>query len=246
MGLNGLGKEVFAKRMEVRKTTLPVGVNIAKTNDPSIGGEQAIEDILATFLQVKSTNPAYIAINASCPNTSEGIWSSIEQLDKVLEAIAKANDQHIPIFVKVSSDSSDELLKAIVDCAKAKGICGFICGNTTRFRPIRYTPASIYKEIGDGGLSGGPLKDINLDLVSRVYKLTGNSMEIIAVGGIMSGNDAYDYVLAGASSFQVYTGLIYYGPGLCYEILKSLEEKLLSKDQTLITARGLNTREAVA
>lgn len=230
LGLNGDGADVVSERLARSKLSLPVGLNIAKTNDPEIQGDAAIEDILYTYRKVKDLPVSYITVNASCPNTSDGIMEEARELKVIFSEMAKDNPRKLPIFVKVSPDSSEQLLDDIVDSATRNGLAGYVCGNTTISRSNLRTTEAELAQIGKGGLSGPPLKPLALELCRKVFKLKTADQVIVAVGGISSGQDAYDFIQAGASAVQVYTGLVYHGPTLPRAINSELSE-LLRRDK---------------
>ncbi len=230
LGLNGDGADKVAERLASSKLSLPIGLNIAKTNDPSIQGDRAIEDILYTYRRVRDLPISYVTVNASCPNTSDGIMEEARELKEVFAEMSKDNPSGLPIFVKLSPDSTDQLIEDIVDCARANGIAGYVCGNTTVTREGLKTDRSTLAEIGKGGLSGKPLGPLALALCRKLYRKKSARQSIIAVGGISSGLDAYRFICAGASAIQIYTALIYEGPFLPRRINDELSS-LLKRDR---------------
>ena len=237
MGLNGEGVDLVAERLAHTKFSLPVGLSIAKTNDPAITGDAVIQDVLYTFCKIKNLPLAYVAINVSCPNTKEGILEEKNRAGVIFHEFQKENNQNLPILVKLSPDGSDALIEGIVEEACKEGLAGYICGNTTTTRNDLHTPMAEIERIGSGGLSGPPLKSRALSLCRRVFKLKQPNQIIIGVGGIGSGKDAYDFIKSGASLLELYTALIYHGPTLALQINLELSE-LLRKD-------GLQLNQAV-
>jgi dihydroorotate dehydrogenase len=240
LGLNCEGADAVAAKLAKSRFSLPVGLNIAKTNDPTIVGDLAVQDILNTFSKINSLPLAYVTINASCPNTEEGIVTEAAQMRTAFAEIQKVNSQQLPILVKLSPDSSRQLIEEMVEAASAGGLAGFVCGNTTTSRANLTTNAARINEIGNGGLSGPPVKTKALQLCEVVYSLKSPSQIIIGCGGVSSGQDAYDFVTAGASFVQMYTGLIYGGPGLPLLINQQLAAILKRNTQTLQQAVGAN------
>ncbi len=226
LGLNGEGADAVARRLEKAAFTLPIGLNIAKTNLPDIQGDRAVEDVVEAFDQVKSLPLAYVAFNASCPNTHEGIIHQRHELDEILRAVQTRNTARLPIFVKISPDSSDTLLTDIVEIARVHGLSGYICGNTTTSREGLITPQERIAEIGNGGLSGPPLKLKALDLCRRVAIMKQSEQQIIACGGVSSGRDAFEFLKAGATAIQLYTALVYHGPAVVAKINRELSQLL--------------------
>ncbi len=238
MGLNGDGAESVAKRVKESRISLPVGINIAKTNDPSLKGDAAIEDILSSFKAVRDLPIKYLTFNASCPNTRQGCLQARRELSDILTELQKLNCHGLPVFLKVSPDSPDELLENIVAVASACSLSGYICGNTTVSRDGLRTERATVEKIGSGGLSGAPLRPLALRLCRKIYKLKTPAQSIIAAGGISSGQAAYDFLKAGASAVELYTGLVYRGPTLPRQINEELSALLRRDGQTLLQCIG--------
>lgn len=238
LGLNGDGAEMIAQRLHASGFSLPLAVNIAKTNLPSVKGHAGVSDMIRSFDLIKDLPLSFVTLNASCPNTHEGIMQEGEELDQILVSIQKLNGGRLPIFLKLSPDSSEELLEKFVESACRFGINGFVLGNTTTTRGGLKTPSSKVETIGNGGLSGKPLKEKALQLVKRVYKLKQDDQDIIGCGGIASGADAYEFIAAGANAIELYTGMIYCGPDLPVRINRELFDLLKMNDQTVSTAIG--------
>jgi dihydroorotate dehydrogenase len=230
LGLNGEGADVVSARLKNCRPSTAFGINIAKTNDPSLVGDAAVEDILHSFKAVKDTaGAAYVALNASCPNTKEGCLRERKDLDTILGEMQRLNSNGLPLFVKISPDSTGQLLQDIVELASKHRLSGFVCGNTTTTRSQLQTPESEIKTMGQGGLSGAPLRPLALELCRKVARIKTKSQQIIAVGGISSGAQAYEFIRSGASALEIYTGLIYKGPSLPLQICEELSE-LLNRD----------------
>lgn len=244
MGLNSDGATVVAERLKHEKFSLPVGLNIDKTNDPSVKGNKAVEDIIFTFNRVKHLPIKYVAINASCPNTHERRIQDKQQLSLVLEETQKLNDVNLPIFIKVSPDSSAELLNDIVELARNYRLAGYICVNTSVSRSNLRTSAGDLIRIGAGSLSGKPLKTTALSITKELYRLKEHNQAIIACGGISSGEDVYEFIRAGADAVQIYTALVYHGPFLIAKINRRLLELLQRDRVALQEAIGLDSRRA--
>jgi dihydroorotate dehydrogenase len=239
LGLNGDGAEAVAQRLAKAKFALPTGLNIAKTNLPDIQGDKAVEDVLKTFDQIKSLPLAYVAFNASCPNTHEGILNERQQLNDIMAEVQKKNVAGLPIFIKMSPDSTEQLITDIVEISQVHGMAGFICGNTTLSRDGLNTDSARVAQIGMGGLSGQPLKSKALNLCRRVAQLKLPTQQIIACGGIATGRDAFEFLRAGAAALQLYTALVYHGPTLVARINQELsvllQQELVRTEPQLIS-----------
>lgn len=171
----------------------------------------------------------YYTINISSPNTpglrnlqdpeflSPLLTAVIEERNKV------CGDYPIPILVKLAPDLTEEQMESISKVLLTQKIDGVILTNTTLYRPEEL-PASFREE--RGGLSGAPLTDISTGVIRRFYSLTNGKIPIIGVGGIMSGDDAYAKIRAGASLVQLYSGLVFEGPNLIRKINKDLVKYL--------------------
>lgn len=232
MGLNNVGAAAVQRRLaeQAGKIAFPVGVNLAKTHDPSIEGEAAVADFCESF-RLLAPYADYVALNISCPNTAEGkTFEDPNSLDGLLTAVMKERAEmkrRVPILVKFSPPHTDRfILDSLFDelllVSLGHGVNGFIATNTASDREGLVTSAARIEQIGRGGLSGPPLKARATGLVRYLYRKTKGKVPIIGVGGISSAEDAYERIKAGASLIQVYTGLVYQGPGLIREIKEGL------------------------
>jgi dihydroorotate dehydrogenase len=131
---------------------------------------------------------------------------------------------HIPVLVKVSPDLSPSDLKAAVDASLEGGAAGIVATNTT---VTRHGLTSAEATTEDGGLSGGPLKERANETCRLLFAHIGRRAPIIGVGGIFTADDAYERIRAGASLVQLYTALIYEGPGVVSRIVGGLSERLV-------------------
>ncbi len=232
MGLNNLGAEEIFKRFEENimdfPVNYPVGINIAKTHDPEIMGEKAIEDILFSYKKCKDMGD-YVTINISCPNTKEGkTFEQTSALKELLTELRKVKSDN-PLLLKVSPDLNRSNIEEIIQIGSDYEINGYVISNTSPNRAGLKTLVNRIEEIGKGGLSGQPVRERSTDLISLVYNLTSGKKTIIGVGGVNSAESAYQKIKAGASLVQLYTGLIYEGPGLVKEINEGLVH-LLERD----------------
>jgi dihydroorotate dehydrogenase len=226
MGFNNEGAERIKNNLHgYEKTTVPIGINIGKNkNTPN---EEAASDY-EKCLDILYPYGHYFVINVSSPNTPNlRDLQETESLGKLIGAVLDKKrelEQHgarkKPILIKVAPDMSDEQMADIISLAKTSGLSGIIATNTTLSREGLRNQA-LAREAG--GLSGLPLKERSTAWISEIYKETGNQLPIIGVGGIFTGDDAYEKIRAGASLVQIYTGMIYEGPG----IVKKINERLM-------------------
>jgi dihydroorotate dehydrogenase len=221
-----------------RRSSVVIGVNIGKNRDTPL--DRAAEDYLAVFVALAPLAD-YVAINISSPNTP-GLRLLHERaaLEELLGALAAANRYLArPLFLKVSPDETPAQIEQVVQAGCEAGIAGFIATNTTIARPGLRSPRA-----GEaGGLSGWPLAAAAQDTAARIYRLVGGRLPVIGVGGIASAEDAYARIRAGASLVQLYTGLVYEGPGLVRAINRGLAQ-LLRRDglASLAEAIGADQR----
>ncbi len=228
MGLNNNGADEIYERLNEKSFKTPLGVNIVKTNDKTLSGDKAIEDFLQSFKKLYNIGD-YMAINISCPNTEEGrTFEEKQPLEELLSTLKEAEEEFLPVkplFLKISSDISYKRLDDILDTADAKGIKGYIISNTSSSRKDLNTCTKKISEIGKGGLSGKPIRERSTDLIAYTHRQLNNSF-IIGLGGIFSPEDAFEKIRKGASLVQIYTGLIYEGPGIVERINRGLIELL--------------------
>ena len=228
LGLNNIGADAIFNKFKGQSFKLPIGINIAKTHDPNILGDKAVEDFVYTFKKLHGMF-AYTTLNISCPNTTEGkTFEEPDALNALLGELMKVRSSANPILVKISPDVSlEELDKILVVCEQYK-IDGYVFCNTAKFRGNLKTNTEILEAYGKGGISGRPLREKVNQLVSHTYKTLKRPC-IVGLGGIDSAESAYERIKAGSSLIQIYTGLIYEGPGLVKQINQGLI-KLLERD----------------
>ena len=225
MGFNNEGAAAAAERLaKLRFRPGPVGVNIGKNKDTPL--ERAVDDYLAC-VDVLAPHGDYVVVNASSPNTP-GLRAlqEPEALERLLRAVRERLDAkgRKPLFLKIAPDLGPEAVDAIVDVAIACGIDGIIATNTTIQRPVEHRRA---KEAG--GFSGAPLKPLSLEVLRRAYARARGRLALIGVGGIMTAEDVYERIRAGADAVQVYTGFIYGGPNTPRDLAQGLA-RLLARD----------------
>ena len=239
MGLNNVGAKAVQPRLREHagQIAFPVGVNIAKTHSPDIMGDAAIEDFCESFL-ILAPYADYVALNISCPNTEEGkTFEDPNSLDQLLTAIMHERSQmerRMPVLVKLSPPHTpnfvlDSFFDEILLVSLAHKVNGFIATNTASDRENLVTSPARLEQIGRGGLSGQPIRERANGLVKYLYRKTKGNKPIIGVGGIASAEQAYERVKAGASLIQIYTGLVYQGPGLIRDIKEGLV-RLMEED----------------
>ena len=230
MGFNSEGIAAIARRLGEKRRSAVVAVNIGKNR--TTPNEAAAEDYKKGFLGFAGLAD-FIVINISSPNTP-GLRSlqDKEPLTRILGILQELNREQPrpkPIFVKIAPDLTESQLDDIIDAVRESGISGIVAVNTTVSRDGLKTSPDRLGAIGEGGLSGRPLRQKATDVIRYIYKKSGGAFPIIGVGGIFSAEDAYEKIKAGASLVEFYTGLVYEGPGLVKKINKGLS-RLLKRD----------------
>ena len=224
-GLANQGAVKIYERLKGKKFRIPIGVSIAKTNDPSIKEENSVNDYFRSFEIMKEIGD-YLTINISCPNVGDG--RSFEDnvlLEKLLERINKIrNDKKI--LLKISPDINEKNLNGIIKLAEKYKINGFVVSNLTKKREGL---SSDLKLKYSGGVSGKHTREKSNKLIKYIFKKTKGKFIIVGCGGVFNGDDAYDKIKNGASLIQLITGMIFEGPGVVSKINKNLAE-LLKKD----------------
>ncbi len=222
LGFNNEGHAAVLARLKGRRPPGVVGVNIGANRDSPDKAGDYLEGLKAF-----GALAGYLAVNISSPNTP-GLrdLQAPKALDALLARLMEARDglsdtggRTVPVLVKLSPDIADEDLAAIVEQIVKHGVEGIIVSNTTLAREGLGRGAHAGE---DGGLSGAPLFERSTRLLACVYGLTEGRLPLIGVGGIDSGAAALAKIEAGASLVQLYTGLVYEGPGLIDRIKRAL------------------------
>lgn len=232
MGFNNRGIQFASDRLlPYEDTPVPIGVNIGKNKDTP--NDQAADDY-EKCLEALYPYGDYFVINVSSPNTpnlrdlqaSEDLRYLMGRIQSKKEQLEAKGMQRKPVLLKVAPDMSDEQMRDIVHIAATEGLSGIIATNTTLARDGLRSEHYV-KEAG--GLSGRPLTGRTTAWIKEIYQEVGDQLPIIGVGGIFTGEDAYEKIRAGASLVQVYTGLIYEGPNIVKRIQRRLSE-LMKRD----------------
>jgi dihydroorotate dehydrogenase len=213
MGFNNDGAEVVAKRLaklRASNSKLPViGINIGKSKIVEL--KDAAEDY-RTSARLLSPLADYLAVNVSSPNTP-GLrdLQSVTSLKPILEAVI-SESLGKPVLVKIAPDLANEDISAIANLAKTLGLAGVIATNTTIGRSGLKASEELIESCGAGGLSGAPLNNRSLEVLSLLRKDLGSEFTIISVGGVETKDQVLERIKAGANLVQGYTGFIYFGP----------------------------------
>jgi dihydroorotate dehydrogenase len=224
MGFPGVGANYVARNLRgSRPYGLVLGVNLGKNKDTPL--EEAARDYLS-LMQTFASLADYLAINVSSPNTlglrSLQARDSLGDLLTLLVEQRRAQVQQLghplPLLVKLAPDLTDEELDDALYAILSTGMDGVIATNTTTSREGLQTPLA--RE--SGGLSGVPLRQRSTQMIRQIFARTQGKLPIIGVGGVSNVEDVKEKLDAGAALVQLYTGLIYEGPGLVQKILRGL------------------------
>lgn len=221
MGFNNRGLEAFAAGLADRPPGVVVGGNLGANKDT----EDKAADYVAGLQRLDGLAD-YFTVNISSPNTP-GLRAlqGREALDDLLGRVAEARGAdggRVPVFLKIAPDLTSAEIGMIVEAALAHGIDALIVSNTTLERPGLTSPDAGQS----GGLSGAPLKPFALAALRAAAEAAAGRLPLIGVGGIASGEDAYARIRAGAAAVQIYSALVYEGPGLVGRIKRDLAARL--------------------
>ena len=227
MGFNNGGIELAIKNLKKRKTTAIIGGNLGKnTKTPN---SEAVNDYTSVF-EGLFNYVDYFVVNVSCPNVTDLCeLQDQDYLEEILFAVQKKNqqkDKPKPILLKVAPDLNHQQLDEVIDIVSKTKIQGVIATNTT---VTRENLESNYQTIGNGGLSGAPLKNKSTEVIRYLAQKSNKAFPIIGVGGIFTAEDALEKLEAGADLVQVYTGFIYEGPSIARKINKAILQRMLQK-----------------
>lgn len=228
MGFNNEGADVMAERLaKLPKRRIPLAVNIGKNK--LTPNENAADDYRECVRKLYAYGDFFV-VNISSPNTPDlRALQHGDELRSLLDAVKDEMGKQAerqgglpkPILVKIAPDNTEEQLAYMAEAIQLSGMSGIIATNTT----ISRDGLTHANKDETGGMSGRPLTQRSTEVIRTVYALTQGKLPIIGSGGIFTADDAYDKIRAGASLVEVYTALIYRGPGL----LKSIHAGLLKR-----------------
>ena len=223
LGFNNHGAEIVKDRIKRNKKLGLLGINIGPNKDSS----DRLNDYLIG-LKTFYDDADYITINISSPNTEnlrtfhEG--NKLQDLLKSIMTEKKNLNSNIPIAVKVSPDISEDQVNQISEILLEHEIKAIIVSNTSEATRDKLSNIQRHQK---GGLSGKPIEEKSNILINEFYKLLKGKIKIIGVGGVDSGQSAYDKFIAGADFVQLYTGMVFNGPNIAGIIKKELKELLI-------------------
>lgn len=223
MGFNNAGVIDAVDRLKNRKSGMIIGGNISKNNDTPI--QYAYRDYEYCFEALYNVVDFFV-INVSSPNTPDlRNLQEKEPLKKLLKRMQdrmKQKPTSKPLLLKIAPDLTEKQLDDIVEIVTDARIDGIIATNTTISREKLITSEDRLKKMGDGGLSGLPLKDTSTQTIKYLRGKLGEKIRIIGVGGIFTPADAIQKLNAGADLVQIFTGFIYEGPSIVKKINKAI------------------------
>jgi dihydroorotate dehydrogenase len=233
MGFNNEGAYALAARLARWRAdglwpAVPVGLNLGKSKITPL--EAAADDYAQSF-ELLWPHADFFVVNVSSPNTPNlrqlQDRAALDEILARLQAINAARSRAKPVLVKVAPDLSFEALDEILTLAEPRQVAGIVATNTTIARPAAAdeTLRRVYAE--PGGLSGRPLAARSTEVIRHLHRQSRGRLPIIGVGGIFNAADAWEKITAGACLVQLYTGLVYEGPGVVGAIVRGLRERLL-------------------
>ncbi|OCK42346.1 dihydroorotate dehydrogenase (quinone) [Tenacibaculum soleae] len=226
MGFNNEGLAIAIEQLKKNKGKIIIGGNIGKNTDTA--PENYTEDYIACF---KGLHPYvdYFVLNVSCPNVgSHAKLDDVEYLQELITEVQQLNTKEAvqkPILLKIAPDLNNQQLDEIIELVAKTKIDGVIASNTSVNRDNLKASKEILQEIGNGGVSGQPVKEKSTKVIKYLADNSNKAFPIIGVGGIHSEKDALDKINAGADLVQIYTGFIYEGPSLVKRINKAILAK---------------------
>ena len=222
LGFNNEGMDRVAARLEARRREAGiVGINIGMNRDSA----DAAGDYRRAFIRLAPLAD-YVVVNVSSPNTP-GLrdLQAVRRLATLLESLQAVRPEgpDVPLLLKLAPDLAPGDAGDAARVATDHGVAGLVVSNTTVSRP----PGLRHRHAGEaGGLSGSPLFELSTSMVRTLHRAGGGALPIIGTGGIMSAEDAYRKIRAGASLIQIYTALVWHGLAVVGRILDGLEERL--------------------
>ncbi|MDG1397614.1 MAG: quinone-dependent dihydroorotate dehydrogenase [Polaribacter sp.] len=223
MGFNNEGLQAAIHQLKKNKGKVIIGGNIGKNTQTS--SENYTRDYKECF---KGLHPYvdYFVLNVSCPNV--GSHAKLNDKEYLVELITECQnlnnkeEKQKPILLKIAPDLNNQQLDEIIELVAETKIDGVIASNTSTSRNnLKVTPERL-QEIGNGGISGQPIKHQSTKVIQYLADNSNKSFPIIGVGGVHSEQDALEKIAAGADLVQIYTGFIYEGPGLVKRINKAI------------------------
>ncbi|RPG69420.1 MAG: quinone-dependent dihydroorotate dehydrogenase [Euryarchaeota archaeon TMED99] len=237
MGFNNPGSVKVASKLKHHfsrhgSPNIPLWANLGKSKITPL--DEAPSDYAATMDRLWEYCDTFV-INVSSPNTPNlRELQHDDALESVIQACQEVNSRHSkssktelkPLLIKIAPDVTDEQLTAIVHTARSAGCDGIIATNTTLERPETFPKGEEKVFTQTGGLSGAPLSNRSTEVIHQIYSMTNGEWPIVGVGGILSADDAWEKIGAGATLLQAYSGFVFEGAALSKSIVNGLDKKL--------------------
>lgn len=235
MGFPSHGSDIIRERLtkiNLSRARTVLALNIGKNKETPI--EKSVDDYRQVFSSL-GFGARFIVVNVSSPNTPDlRKLQEKSRLSELLKALQEINTEKKPLLVKIAPDLSEGQIEDVLQAAVDAGISGIIATNTTFSRDGISRPVD-----QEGGLSGKPLFERAKKIVNFISRRTEKKLPIIAVGGIFNSADAIQMLQAGASLLEVYTGFIYEGPFIAYNLkrglLRYMEENKISTIEKIVS-----------
>jgi dihydroorotate dehydrogenase len=242
LGFPNSGATVVAKRLAASRSDgtspaspergrnltvrVPLGVSIGKSRVVPVDDVEAVVRDYSSALEAVRPVADFVVVNVSSPNTAGLRAMQHGAHARTLLSSLAARAQGRPLLVKIAPDLEDAQIEDLLAVVEEVGLAGVVATNTTVSRAGLSTPADRVEAAGAGGLSGPPLRARALEVVRRVRSRLGRKIAVVGVGGIETADDAIAFVRAGADLLQMYTGLVYEGPGAPGRIARGLAAML--------------------
>jgi dihydroorotate dehydrogenase (fumarate)/dihydroorotate dehydrogenase len=231
-GVPNDGAEAISRRLDGGRTSVRLGINLVKTNDPARPAvEPDVYEDYARSFELLQGRADYIALNMSCPNSpgDRDFFDRLPRFDSLLARLAELSPR-APVFLKLKPTRDEGVLREIVAIADAYPFVAGFSINLPSGKPadLRLSTAPERLERMPGAVGGRPVEALVNDILSRLYGIVGPGSRygLMAAGGVFSTADAYRKIRRGASLVQLYSGLVYRGPRLVREILTGLVGEL--------------------
>jgi len=237
MGFNNVGVETFLANLRTQPKPCPLGINIGKNRDTA--AERTTEDYLSALRAVYA-HADYVTVNISSPNTpglralqtGAALEALLAALKREQTALAERHGRRVPLALKIAPDLDDAQIAAIAALVEQHRFEAVIATNTTTTRPG--VSSALASE--DGGLSGRPLNDLSTAVIRKLYAHLQGRVAIIGVGGVSNAQDAWEKLVAGADMVQIYSALIFHGPGVVHDIVAGLAARVQSSGRDNLRA----------
>lgn len=233
-GVPNKGAQAIEARLNGRKSAVPLGINLVKTNDAArpADDEEVFSDYALSFAQLQ-TCCSYINLNMSCPNSANdrNFFDDTAKIGELLERLS-ALDPQVPVFMKLKPVQDEMVLRDIVNIADEYPFIAGFGINLPAGKPpeLEFTSPREKWAAYPGAVGGRPVEHLINNNLKMLYKIIGpeSRYKLVAAGGVFSAEDAYRKIRLGASLVQLYTAMVYEGPGVVKKILKGLVELMES------------------